>query len=361
VEIAVNKVVKTFQFGDHLCTLETGRIARQASGSVLISMGDTVVLATAVGKKEAGVSRGFFPLTVNYQEKSYAVGKVPGGYFKREGRPTEKETLTSRLIDRPLRPLFPKGFLNEVQVITTVMSVDPNVSSDVVAIIGAAAALAISGMPFNGPLAAARVGYREGQYVLNPSRTQLEDSQLNLVVAGTRNAVSMVESEADELSEEVMLGAVLFGHEQFQVAIQAIEELAKEVNTTSWDWKAPEVDTALEATVSTESDTAIREAYQIREKVQREARLGQIRDEVIAKLCTDEETGPTKDAVSNIIHAIEKRTVRHQIIAGEPRIDGRATEEVRPINVEIGVLPRTHGSALFTRGETQAIVTCTLR
>jgi len=356
----VSKVVKTFQFGDHLCTLEAGRIARQASGSVLISMGDTVVLATAVGKKEAQEGRGFFPLTVNYQEKSYAVGKVPGGYFKREGRPTEKETLTSRLIDRPLRPLFPKGFLNEIQVITTVMSLDPNAASDITAIIGAAAALAISGIPFNGPLAAARVGYRDGQYLLNPSRAQLEDSQLNLVVAGTRHAVSMVESEADQLSEEVMLGAVLFGHEQFQVAIQAIEELAKEVNTTPWDWQAPQVDTTLETHVSTESETAIREAYQIREKLQREERLGQIRDAVIAKLCTDEETGPTKEAVSNIIHAIEKRIVRHQVLEGQPRIDGRSTEEIRPISVEVGVLPRTHGSALFTRGETQAIVVCTL-
>jgi len=356
----VTKVVKTFQFGDHLCTLETGRIARQASGSVLISLGDTVVLATATGKKEADPSKDFFPLTVNYQEKSYAVGKVPGGYFKREGRPTEKETLTSRLIDRPLRPSFPKGFLNEVQVITTVMSVDPNAPSDIVAIIGAAAALAVSGMPFNGPVAAARVGYQDGQYLLNPSRAQLEDSQLNLVVAGTRNAVLMVESEADQLSEQVMLDAVLFGHEQFQVAIQAIKELAEEVNTTPWDWQAPQTDTALEARVIAESEEAIREAYQIREKTRRVACIDKIRDEVLSKLCTEEEDAPTKDAVGNNIHAIEKRVVRHQIIEGELRIDGRTTEEIRPITVEVGILPRTHGSAVFTRGETQAIVVCTL-
>jgi len=358
--IKMNKVIKTFQYGDHLCRLETGAIARQASGSVLISMGDTVVLVAVVGKKELGESRGFFPLTINYQEKSYAVGKVPGGYFKREGRPTEKETLTSRLIDRPLRPLFPKGFMHEIQVIATVLSVDPNVSTDVPAIIGAAAALAISGIPFNGPLAAARVGYRDGHYLLNPSRAQLEDSQLNLVVAGTRNAVLMVESEADQLTEEVMLGAVLFGHEQFQVAIQAIEELADEVGTTGWDWQAAETDTELETRVATESETGIREAYQIREKQQREARLGQIRDEMIEALCGDAETDPKKETVSNMIHAIEKRVVRDQIIAGDPRIDGRRTDEVRPINVEVGVLPRTHGSAVFTRGETQALVVCTL-
>jgi len=356
----VNKIIKTFQYGDHECTLETGRIARQASGAVMAKMGDTAVLVSVVGKKDLDAGRGFFPLTVNYQEKSYAVGKVPGGYFKREGRPTEKETLTSRLIDRPLRPLFPKGFMNEVQVIATVMSVDPNVSSDIVAIIGSAAALAISGIPFNGPLAAARVGYRDGQYLLNPSRDALEDSKLNLVVAGTRNAVLMVESEADQLSEEVMLGAVLFGHEQFQVAIDAIQALADEVGTPVWDWAPVEAGTELENRVATEAEAAIVEAYKIREKMSRQDRLNEIRDAAIEKLCSDDEASPAASDVSDIIHKIEKHVVRHQILDGQPRIDGRSTEDIRPITVEVGVLPRTHGSALFTRGETQAIVVCTL-
>ena len=356
----MNKIIKTFQYGDHECTLETGRIARQASGAVMAKMGDTAVLVSVVGKKDLDAGRGFFPLTVNYQEKSYAVGKVPGGYFKREGRPTEKETLTSRLIDRPLRPLFPKGFMNEVQVIATVMSVDPNVSSDIVAIIGSAAALAISGIPFNGPLAAARVGYRDGQYLLNPSRDALEDSKLNLVVAGTRNAVLMVESEADQLSEEVMLGAVLFGHEQFQVAIDAIQALADEVGTPVWDWAPVEAGTELENRVATEAEAAIVEAYKIREKMSRQDRLNEIRDAAIEKLCSDDEASPAASDVSDIIHKIEKHVVRHQILDGQPRIDGRSTEDIRPITVEVGVLPRTHGSALFTRGETQAIVVCTL-
>jgi polyribonucleotide nucleotidyltransferase len=356
----VTKVVKSFQYGDHLFTLETGRIARQASGAVLTSMGETVLLVSATGKKVAEPGRDFFPLTVNYQEKNYAVGKIPGGYFKREGRPTEKETLVSRLIDRPLRPSFPKGFINEVQVIATLMSMDPNVSADVPAIIGSAAALAVSGMPFNGPVAAARVGYRDGNYLLNPSREQLETSQLNLVVAGTEHAVLMVESEADQLSEEIMLGAVLFGHQQMQVAIKAIKEFAEEVGATAWDWTPPVGDTDLENLVSQEVDGALREAYQIREKQQRVERINLLRSALVAKLSGSEEGQPSVDMLTEIFHNKEKEIVRSQILSGERRIDGRTTEEIRHIATEVGVLPRTHGSSLFTRGETQAIVVCTL-
>lgn len=356
----MNKVVKSFQYGDHHCTLETGRIGRQASGSVIVRMGDTVLLATVVGKKDAEEGRDFFPLTVNYQEKSYAVGKVPGGYFKREGRPTEKETLVSRLIDRPIRPLFPKGFNNEVQVITTLMSMDPNVSADIPAIIGSAAAIAVSGMPFNGPLAAARVGYREGQYLLNPSRKQLEESQLDLVVAGTENAVLMVESEADQLSEEVMLGAVLFGHEQMQVVIQAIKEFAQQVGTSAWDWQPSTKDDALEAQVKQAAESQLREAYKIREKQDRVERIASIRDGLIETLCGDEEGKSSADTVGHLFHDLEKEIVRGQILSGERRIDGRTTEDIRQIISEVGELPRAHGSAVFTRGETQAIVVCTL-
>lgn len=356
----MSKIVKSFQYGDHVCTLETGRIARQATGSVLVSLGETVLLVAVVGKKEAEEGRDFFPLTVNYQEKNYSVGKIPGGYFKREGRPTEKETLVSRLIDRPIRPLFPEGFKNEVQVIVTLISLDPHVSADVPAIIGSAAALAISGIPFNGPLAAARVGYRDGQYLLNPSCAQLDHSKLDLVVAGTENAVLMVESEADQLSEDVMLGAVMFGHEQMQVAINAIKEFAGEVGGTAWDWTAPARDVALEAQIKAACEGELTEAYKIREKQDRVARIAEIRDAVVEKLAGDEEGQPSADKVGNLFHDLEKEIVRGQILAGEPRIDGRTTEDIRHIATEVGVLPRTHGSSLFTRGETQAIVVCTL-
>jgi polyribonucleotide nucleotidyltransferase len=359
----VNKITKTFQYGAHQVTLETGRVARQASGSILISMGETVLLVTVVGKKDAEEGRDFFPLTVNYQEKTYAVGKVPGGFIKREGRPSEKETLVSRLIDRPLRPLFPEGFTNEVQVIATVMSMDANVQTDIPAIIGAAAAIAVSGMPFHGPLAAARVGYKDGHYLLNPSSEEIESSDLDLVVAGTKDAVLMVESEAKELSEEVMLGAVLFGHEQMQVVIKVIEELVEEAGTVKWEWETPQKDTELANSIATKCLEDLKAAYQIPEKLQRQEKIAALRDELIAKLCTEEEKalgGPTESEVGDVFHELEKQIVRERILAGEHRIDGRDTVTVRPITVDLGVLPRTHGSALFTRGETQALVVSTL-
>lgn len=356
----MNKIIKTFQYGKHEVTLETGEIARQASGSVIIRMGDTVLLVAAVAQQEAEAGRDFFPLTVNYQEKTYAAGKIPGGYFKREGRPTEKETLTSRLIDRPLRPLFPKGFTNDVQVIATVLSMDPEVPSDIPAIIGASAAICLSGMPFNGPIAAARVGYQHNEYVLNPSLTEIESSQLNLVVAGTKDAVLMVESEAHELSESVMLGAVLYGHEQMQVAIRAIEELAQEVGVGRWDWQPPVENTALKQQVAAKVANALAEAYQIQEKQARQHSIQETRKQLILNLCTAEEGSPTEIEVAHLLHDLEKDLVRQQILAGQPRIDGRDTETVRPITVRVGVLPRAHGSALFTRGETQALAVATL-
>ena len=357
----MNKIVKEFQYGDKTVTLETGRIARQASGSVLISMGDTVVLVAAVGKKKAAEGRDFFPLTVNYIEKTYAAGRIPGGYFKREGRPTEKETLTSRLIDRPIRPLFPKDFLCDVQIVATVMSMDPEVSTDIPAIIGAAAAVALSGMPFNGPLAAARVGYKDGEYLLNPSTEAVADSQLNLVVAGTKNAVLMVESEAEQLSEEVMLGAVLFGHKKMQIAIQAISELVEEAGTEGWDWQSEPENTELREAVSGKCLEDVKAAYQIRQKLERQNRIAEIKKALVAKLCAeDDDSSFAEDDVVNMVHTLESEVVRQQIINGDPRIDGRDTETVRPITVETGILPRTHGSALFTRGETQAIVVTTL-
>ncbi len=352
-------VRKTFQFGNHKVTLETGRIARQADGAVLISMDETVLLVTAVGQKNVDEERDFFPLTVNYQEKSYAVGKVPGGYFKREGRPTEKETLTSRLIDRPLRPLFPEGFHNEVQVVATVLSVDSHEPTDIPAIIGAAAALAISGIPFNGPVAAARVGYKNGQYVLNPSFQELEDSQLNLVVAGTKEAVIMVESEADELSEAVMLGAVMYGHEQMQVAIRAIEELAAEAGATGWTWHPPQADKSLEQQVNELARAPLEAAYRIQEKGARQNRLAEVRKEIVAQL-SNLASPHSSSRIIKLISDLEANIVRQRILNGERRIDGRDTVTVRPITIEIGVLPRTHGSALFTRGETQALVVSTL-
>jgi len=357
----VNKLTQTFQYGQHTVTLETGEIARQANGSVVITMGDTMVLVAVTAKKEADPSRGFFPLTVSYVEKTYAAGKIPGGYFKREGRPTEHETLTSRLIDRPIRPLFPKGFMNEVQVVATVMSLDPEVSADIPALIGASAALAIAGVPFNGPLSAARVGYKDGEYLLNPSLEAVKESQLDLVVSGTEDAVLMVESEANQLSEEVMLGAVLFGHEQMQVAIEAIRALAQQANVTPWEWSpAPEND-ALIAQVTEHASAGIKAAYSISDKMARNEAMSAVIDQTVAALCPeDQEDAPAAGDVKKIIHNIEKTIVRHNVLDGHPRIDGRDTETVRPITIELGKLPRAHGSAVFTRGETQAIVAATL-
>ncbi len=349
---------KEFQYGEHTVKLETGRVARQAPGAVWVEMSDTVVLVTAVGRKEADPARPFFPLTVNYQERTYAAGKVPGGFFKREGQPTEKETLTSRLIDRPIRPLFPEGFTNEVQVIATVMSASPDIDPDVPAMIGASAALSLSGMPFQGPIGCARVGYKDGQYLLNPSHSQLEDSQLNLVVAGTQDAVLMVESEAEILSEQVMLDAVMHGHEQMQVVIQAINELVAEAGQPKWDWQPAEADTELAAAVKKQSEQALESAYQVADKIERQDRVAAARQEAIDALVSDE--GWTRDDVKGAFGDLEKKIVRNRVIAGEPRIDGRDTRTVRPIEVQTGVLPRTHGSALFTRGETQALVTTTL-
>lgn len=352
---------KVVKYGDHTLTLETGEIARQASGAVLASMGDTVVLVTAVAMKDAVEGRDFFPLTVNYQERTYAAGKIPGGFFKREGRPSEKETLTCRLIDRPLRPLFPDGFTNEVQIVATVVSLDPEIDPDIPAMIGASAALAISGAPFNGPIGAARVGYADGNYILNPSKTQLETSQLDLVVAGTDNAVLMVESEAKELSEKVMLDAVMYGHEQLQVVIGAIKEFAKEAGAQAWDWQAPESDSSIYDKVAGISEAKFVDAYKIKEKQDRYAQLGSVRDSVLSELCAaDDESALDKGDVREAIEKLEKTIVRGQVLKGEARIDGRDTKTVRQINVRTGVVPRTHGSALFTRGETQALVVTTL-
>ncbi len=356
----MNPIKKSFQYGDHTVTFETGEIARQASGAVMVSMGETVVFVTAVGLKRGSEGRDFFPLTVDYQERTYAAGQIPGGFFRREGRPSENETLLSRLIDRPIRPLFPKGFTNEVQIIATVMSLDPEVNPDIPALLGASAACSISGMPFAGPVGAARVGYIDGEYVLNPTDSQLKDSKLDLVVAGTSKAVLMVESEAKELSEEVMLGSVVYGHEQMQAAIDAIAELAAEVNAPAWDWQAPEPNEALEQAVAEAGEAAFGEAYQIADKQDRYARLDAIRSELIEKLASDEEGGFSADDVRGAMEKLEKRIVRSRIIEGNPRIDGRDTRTVRPITIRTGVLPRVHGSALFTRGETQALVVTTL-
>ena len=351
---------KTIQYGEHQLSIETGEIARQASGAVLVSLGETVVMVTVVGKKEARPGQDFFPLTVDYQEKTYAAGKIPGGFFKREGRPSEKETLTCRLIDRPIRPLFPDGFLNEVQVIATVMSSDPEIDADIPAMIGASAALSISGIPFDGPIGAARVGYINGEYVLNPSAAQLAESELNLVVAGTEQAVLMVESEAQQLPESVMLGAVVHGHEQMQAVIGVINELADEAGKPLWDWKAPEKDMALDARVKELAETGLREAYSIKQKQERTHKINAVFDATTVALCGDEEGAFEKGVVYDQLGHLEKDIVRGQILAGEPRIDGRDTRTVRPISIRTGVLPRTHGSALFTRGETQALVVSTL-
>ncbi len=353
----MNPIRKEFQYGDQLVVIETGEIARQASGAIKIDIEGTVLLVTVVGKNEAK-GGDFFPLTVNYQEKTYAAGKIPGGFFKREGRPSEKETLTSRLIDRPIRPLFPDGYTNEVQIIATVVSMNPDVDPEIPALIGASAALAVSGLPFNGPVSAARVGYKDSEYLLNPTKETLEESQLTLVVAGTEHAVLMVESEANCLSEEVMLGAVLFGHEQMQVAITAIKELAQEVNAVAIPWTAPEVDTGLEQQVTEATKAAISEAYQIPEKLVRQERLKETRNEIIAKLTIDQEY--EESAIRDIIEGLEKTIVRTSILSEGKRIDGRDLATVRPITIRTGVLPRTHGSALFTRGETQALVVATL-
>ncbi|OFZ96622.1 MAG: polyribonucleotide nucleotidyltransferase [Betaproteobacteria bacterium RIFCSPLOWO2_02_FULL_62_17] len=358
--MSLNPVKKTFTYGAHQVTLETGEIARQSHGAVLVSMDDTVVLCTVVGKKTAKPGQDFLPLTVDYIEKTYAAGKIPGGFFKREGRPSEKEILTSRLIDRPIRPLFPDAFYNEVQVIVTVMSVNPEVDPDIPAMIGVSAALTISGIPFNGPIAAARVGYLDGQYVLNPTATQLTESNLNLVVAGTEHAVLMVESEAKELSEEIMLGSVVFGHQQMQAAIQAIHDLAAESAKPVWDWEPVPKDEALIARISELAEAPFREAYKIRSKQARSTRLSEISKQVMEQVGAGSEPAPDTNQVGDILFALESKIVRNQILDGEPRIDGRDTRTVRPINIRVGVLPRTHGSALFTRGETQALVVATL-
>jgi polyribonucleotide nucleotidyltransferase len=335
-------------------------MARQASAAVVVKLGDTVVICTAVAAKKAAPGRDFFPLTVNYQEKTYAAGRIPGGFFKREGRPTEKETLTSRLIDRPIRPLFPDGFYNEVQVVATVVSLDPEIDADIPAMIGASAALALSGAPFNGPIAAARVGYKDGKYLLNPNATDTKASELNLVVAGTRDGVMMVESEANCLSEEVMLGSVVFGHEQMQVAINAINELVKECGKPRWDWKPSAATAELEAAVSAAAHDTLSEAYRIIEKQARYTRVGEIKKAVTEQLAGGEAPKYTADQVDDQLFRLESKIVRERILNGEPRIDGRDSTTVRPITVKVGVLPRTHGSALFTRGETQALVVTTL-
>ena len=357
----MNPISKTFKYGDHTITLETGEIARQASGAVLVNMDDTVVLVSAVGIKGNDSGKDFFPLTVNYQEKTYAAGRIPGGFFKREGRPSEKEILTSRLIDRPIRPLFPKGYNQETQIIANVMSLNEDVDPDIPAMIGASAALAVSGMPFRSVIAGARVGYINGDYVLNPTRQQLEDSRLDLVVAGTSNAVLMVESQADLLSEEVMLGAVMFGHEQMQVAIDAIEDLKKEVSPPDWGWTPPEKDEDLASRLESLCKDGLVAAYQVADKIERQEQVSQVRDRAVEELASGQDEGaPDEGAVRDAFKSLEKTIVRGRILAGEQRIDGRGHEEVRPISVRTGVLPRTHGSALFTRGETQALVVATL-
>jgi len=353
-------VSKSFQYGSHTVTLETGELARQADGAVRVSMGDTVVLVTACAQKSAQPGRDFFPLTVNYVEKTYAAGRIPGGFFKREGRPTEKETLTSRLIDRPIRPLFPDGFYNDVQVVATVMSLDPQVDADIPALLGASAALSLSGIPFNGPIGAARVGWKDGQYLLNPTAAELAESALHLVVAGTEHGVLMVESEAKCLSEEVMLGAVVFGHQQMQSAIAAIHALVREAGKPRWSWQAPAHDAELAGAVDGKAREPLAQAYSITEKQQRYTRIGQIKTETLEALAGGEAPRWSGEQVEAALFKLESDIVRQRILKGEPRIDGRDCQTVRPITVKVGVLPRTHGSALFTRGETQAMVVTTL-
>jgi polyribonucleotide nucleotidyltransferase len=356
----VTPVRKVTEYGDRSLVIETGYMARQATGAVVVHYGETAVLVTVVGVKEAIEGRDFFPLTVNYQERTYAAGKIPGGFFKREGRPTEKETLTSRLIDRPLRPLFPKGFTNEVQVIATVISSDGENDPDIPSLIGASAALAISGIPFNTPIAAARVGYIDGRYVLNPTLEQMEKSTLDLVVAGTEKAVLMVESEAQELPEEMMLGAIMFGHQEMQVVIQAIRELAAEVGKTAWDWQPLSEEEDLKSAIRDIGEARLQNAYQVRSKQERQACLAEVRNFIVEHLVPEENSRWSKDQVLEVINTLEKRLVREQILAGKERIDGRDTKAIRPISIMAGLLPRAHGSALFTRGETQALVATTL-
>ncbi|MGO1395578.1 MAG: polyribonucleotide nucleotidyltransferase [Halomonas sp.] len=364
-EVAVNPVKKTFQYGRSTVTLETGRIARQATGAVMVTMDDTVVLCTVVARKDANPSQPFFPLSVHYQEKTYAVGKIPGGFFKREGRPTEKETLTSRLIDRPIRPLFPKGFMNEVQVVCTVLSTDRNHDPDIAALLGTSAALSISGVPFSGPIGAARVGFNEEQgYFLNPTVEELASSELNMVVAGTEKAVLMVESEAKELLEDEMLGAVLFGHQEMQVAIGAINELVAEAGKPRWEWQKAEENQALKTAMSDAFEAKVGDAYRITDKMQRQDALAELKAQAIEQLAADEGEPVndkfSKDDVKGAFAALEKRVVRSRVVKGEPRIDGRDNQTVRPLAIEVGVLPKAHGSAVFTRGETQAIAVATL-
>lgn len=354
----MNPVIKTFEFGNQTVTLETGRIARQATGAVLVSIGETSVLVTVVGAKQAKAGQDFFPLSVHYIEKSYAAGKIPGGFFKREGRPSEKETLTSRLIDRPIRPLFPNGYMNEVQVVCTVMSAEKDVDPDIAAMIGTSAALAISGIPFSGPIGAARVGYTEADgYLLNPGYEAVAASELDMVVAGTQDAVLMVESEANELPEDIMLGAVLYAHQELQAVVQAVTELARDAAKPAWDWQPIPENTELKDAVAGSFGAQVKEAYKITDKMQRYTRLGELRGEAVEQLSNDEVSA---DDVKGVFSKLEKQTVRQSVVAGEPRIDGRDTKTVRPIEVEVGVLPKTHGSALFTRGETQAVVVATL-
>ncbi|MBC7623289.1 MAG: polyribonucleotide nucleotidyltransferase, partial [Aeromicrobium sp.] len=353
-------IKKTLQYGRHTLTLETGEIARQADGAVLVSLDDTVVLVTCVARRDAKEGQDFFPLTVDYQEKTFAGGKIPGGFFKREGRPSEKEILTSRLIDRPLRPLFPDGFYNEVQIIATVLSSDPEIDSDIVAMIGASAAVTLAGVPFEGPIGAARVGYLNGAYILNPTKTELETSHMNLVVAGTEAAVLMVESEALELPEDVMLGGIVFGHDQQQAVINAILDLADEAGKDPWAWTAPVPPQALIDQINTMAAADLDAAFRIKSKGARSEQLSGINKRVVAALCTGADGAPDKNTVSSLLFAIESKIVRSQILNGEPRIDGRDTRTVRPISIRTSVLPRTHGSVLFTRGETQAIVVATL-
>ena len=355
-----NKHVKSFQYGQHTVTIETGEIARQAAGAVKVSMGETVVLVAVTANKEVKAGQDFFPLTVDYLERTYAAGKIPGGFFKREGKQSEKEILTSRLIDRPIRPLFPEGFFHDIQIVATVVSVDPEIDSDIPAMIGASAALVLSGVPFAGPIGAARVGYLNGEYVLNPTKTQLAKSQLDLVVAGTAQAVLMVESEAQILPEDVMLGAVVYGHNEMQAVIRAINELADAVNPEVWDWKAPETDAALVAKVQEIAGQTVAEAFKIRQKQARTAKLDEAWAAVEAVLITEDTDTLAANQIKGIFKHLEANVVRSQILAGQPRIDGRDTRTVRPINIQTGVLPRTHGSALFTRGETQALAVATL-
>lgn len=351
---------KSIQYGAHTLTIETGEVARQADGAVLVSYGDTVVLVAATAKTEVKEGQDFFPLTVDYQEKTYAAGRIPGGYFKREGRPSEKETLTARLIDRPMRPLFPDAFYNEVQIVATVLSIDPEIDADIPAMIGASAAVALAGIPFYGPMGAAKVGYINGEYVLNPTASQLEESSLDLVVAATESAVMMVESEAKELPEDVMLGAVVFGHEQMQPVIKLINELAAEAGKDAWDWTPPEPDTALIEKVAALAADDINAAFKIKSKGERSAKLEEIKSRVMSTLITEETSTLEANKIKDEFFKLEAKTVRSQILNGEPRIDGRDTRTVRPISIRSGVLPRTHGSALFTRGETQALVVTTL-